>query len=121
MTYTSKINHNDKLIIVRTEGDLITNELSAMCLKMRLQAREFNYMLIFDYRLSKNYISIAEAYYWFSDYYDVVDFKLRHIKTAIISNVNDKEFFSFLETTCYNKCIPLKMFLEEDKAIDWLV
>ncbi|MEI7504290.1 MAG: hypothetical protein WCJ61_13500, partial [Paludibacter sp.] len=103
-----------------TEGDLITNELSAMCLKMRLQALDLNYGLIFDYRLSKNYISITEAYSWFSVHYDSVDMKLRRINTAVISNKYDKEFFSFLETTCYNKGITIKMFLEEEKALDWL-
>ena len=121
MTYSSEIIHNSKLILVRTEGDLITNELSVMCLMMRVQARDLNYKLIFDYRLSKNYISITEAYSWFSLHYDSVDMKLRRINTAVISNKYDKEFFSFLETTCYNKGIPLKMFLEEENAKDWLI
>lgn len=120
MTYTSEIIDKDKVLIVRTKGDLRTKELSEMCLKMRVQARDLNCKLIFDYSLSKNYISITEAYYWFSDYYDVLDIKLRQIQTAIITNEIDKDFFSFVETTCTNNCIPIKIFLEEAMALKWI-
>ncbi|MEI7502949.1 MAG: hypothetical protein WCJ61_06665 [Paludibacter sp.] len=120
MTYTTEINDIDKLIIVRTIGDLRTNELSAMCVLIRMQARDFNYKLIFDYRLSKNYISITEGYYWFSKHYYSIDLKLRQIKTAIIANRNDKDFFCFLETTCVNNGITIKMFLAEDMALKWI-
>ncbi|MEI8087270.1 MAG: hypothetical protein WCG93_13760 [Paludibacter sp.] len=121
MTYITEINENNKLLIVRTTGDLRTKELSEMGVLMRLQAHDFNYKLIFDYRLSKNYISITEAYYWFSDYYDSVDLKLRQIRAAIISNENDMDFFSFLETTCTNNNIPIKIFLDEEMALKWLI
>ena len=121
MNYITEINKADKLLIIRTTGDLRTKELSEMGVLMRVQARDFNFKLIFDYRLSKNYISITEAYYWFSDYYDSVDLKLRQIQAAIISNENDMVFFSFLETTCTNNCISIKIFSDEEMALKWLI
>ena len=120
MNYNYSIDESSKTVTVRTTGHLETKELSEMGILMRVQARDLKYKIIFDYRLSKNFISITEAYYWFSDYYDVVDIKLGQIPTAIITNNEDKEFFNFFETTCTNKGIIIKIFLEEISAINWL-
>ena len=120
MNFSYEKNENSKTITVRTTGNLNTKELAEMCVLIRKQAVASKSKIIFDYRLSKNFITITQAYYWFSDYYDVVDMKLRQITTAIITNKEDKEFFQFLETTCCNHGIPIKVFLEEEPAIDWL-
>lgn len=120
MNYSYQKNENTRIITVRTTGHLKTKELSEMGVLIRLQAIDMKYKIIFDHRLSKNLITITEAYYWFSDYYDVVNIKLRQIRSAIITNKEDNEFFQFLETTCSNQGIPIKVFLEEEPAIDWL-
>jgi len=120
MKYSSEINQDNKTITVITSGNLKTKELSEMGILIRLQARDLKFKIIFDYRMSKNYISITEAYYWFTDYYDGIDLKLRQIPAAIITNNEDNEFFQFLETTCSNQGIPIKVFLEEISAFNWL-
>lgn len=120
MNYIPEIITKDKVIIVRTTGELRTKELSAMCVLMRLKARDLKYKLIFDYSLSKNYISITEAYYWFSDYYDSIDKNLSDIPVAIISNVADKYFFDFVENRYTNIGIQIKVFTEEECALQWM-
>ena len=120
MDYNFELNKNSKIITVKTTGHLKTTELAEMCVLIRKKAVDLNYNIIFDYSLSKNFISITEAYYWFSDYYDVVDLKLRQIPAAVITSKEDNEFFQFLETTCSNEGITLKVFLEELPAVQWL-
>lgn len=120
MKYTYKINSGNKTIVVITTGDLETKEVAAMGLIIRLKANELKYKIIFDYRLSKNRISITEAYYWFSTHYDSINNKLRFIPSAYIANKEDRDFYSFFETTSNNKGIPIKMFLDEKPALEWL-
>lgn len=120
MTYTYKINSGNKTIVVITTGDLETKEVAAMELIIRLKANELKYKIIFDYRLSKNRISITEAYYWFSTHYDSINSKLRYIPSAYIANKEDRDFYSFFETTSNNKGIQIKMFLDEKLAFEWL-
>jgi len=120
LKYTYKINSGNKTIVVITTGDLETKEVAAMGLIIRLKANELKYKIIFDYRLSKNRISITEAYYWFSTHYDSINNKLRFIPSAYIANKEDRDFYSFFETTSNNKGIPIKMFLDEKPALEWL-
>jgi hypothetical protein len=121
MKYNYTINQISKSITIRTSGYLETKEFSEMCVSMHLKAIEFKCLLILDCRLSKNLMSAAEAYYCFSDHYNIVDFRLREIPTAIITSIEDMDFFYFLETTCLKKGIKIKAFLDEKSSIDWLV
>ena len=120
MTYTYEINDANKTITVVTEGDLVSKEAAEMGLTILLKAKELKYRIVFDYRLSKNRISIAEAYYWFSNHYDSVDSELKFIPSVYIANENDFEFFNFFELTCNNRGIPIKVFLDEETASKWL-
>ena len=120
MKYTYKINSENKTIVVITKGDLETKEVAAMGLIIRLKANELKYKIIFDCRLSKNRISITEAYYWFSTHYDSINSKLSYIPSAYLANKKDWDFYSFFETTSNNKGIPIKMFLDEKSALEWL-
>jgi len=120
MEYTYKIDAESKTIKVITKGELTTRETAAMGLEILTKAKELKYKIIFDYRLSRNRISITEAYYWFSAHYDNVDLELRKIPTAYIVNENDCEFYFFFECTSINKCIPIKVFLDENTISEWI-
>ena len=63
MKYTYEIYSKNKLIYVVTMGDLITEEVVAMGLKIMLKAKELKYKILFDNRLSRNRITTVEAYY----------------------------------------------------------
>ena len=89
MHYTYQINHDYKMINVVTIGDLITKELASMELKITKIAKQLKYKIIYDYRLSKNKISMAEAYFWFNNLYDKVDWESRKIPLAYLSNKNN--------------------------------
>jgi hypothetical protein len=120
MEYSFKINQENKSIVVVTTGDLDTKKAAAIGLKIRIKAKEMKYKIIFDHRLSKNRISIAEAYYWFSTHYDNIDCELRCIPTAYIANKENWCFYSFFECTCMNKGIPIKAFQDEKAALEWI-
>jgi hypothetical protein len=120
MEYTYDIIENYKVIFVKVSGILNVQEVALMGKTIRLKAKELNYKILFDFTHTKNKISTAEAYFWFTNHYDKIDMKLRYIPTAHISNEEDKSFFYFFETTCYNKCIKVKMFMEKEKALEWL-
>ncbi|HEY6913821.1 MAG TPA: hypothetical protein VI413_04025, partial [Paludibacter sp.] len=78
------------------------------------------YKIVFDNRLTKNRISIGEAYSWFVTHFDNIDYSLRRIPTAYIVNNDDWDFYSFFECTCNNKGIPIRVFQEEGAAMKWL-
>jgi hypothetical protein len=119
MEYTYEINSESKTINVITIGDLITEEAAALGLEVMMKAKELQYRIVFDHRLSKNRISIGEAYFWFSIHYDNIDRELRSIPTAYIVSEIDWEFYSFFQCTCINKGIPIKAFLDETAALKW--
>ena len=120
MDYTYEINSDNKTIVVITTGDLETKEFAEMGLKILLKAKELKYKIIFDFRFSKNKILLAEAYFWFSTHYDHVDRQLKYIQSAYLTNEVDHYFYSFFELTSNNKGIPMKLFLDEAPALEWL-
>jgi hypothetical protein len=83
-------------------------------------AMDLKYKIIFDYRLSKNKISITDAYYWVSTHFDIVDTKLKMIKSAYLVNKVDWEFYLFFETTSSNHGMQIKVFQDEDTLLSWL-
>lgn len=108
MKYSYEINSATQTINVITIGNLRSKEVAAMELEIRMKAKELKYKIIFDHRLSKNRISIGEAYYWFSTHFDNIDSGLRKIPTVYIANKTDWDFYSFFECTSKNKGIPIK-------------
>jgi hypothetical protein len=120
MKYTCEIISDYKIIKVKVVGDLTVRETASMGKAIRLKAIEINYKILFDFTQTKNKISIGDAYFWFSDNYDAIDNKLRYIKTAHLTNQVDKSDFGFFETSCFNKGISVKIFLEKEEALKWL-
>jgi hypothetical protein len=120
MNYTFEINSENKMIRVVTTGDLIKESVASMGLEIMLKAKMLKYNILFDYRLSKNRISIVDAYRWYSDYYDNIDINFRFIPIAYIANDEDWTFYSFFECTCNNNLIPVRVFQEESAALKWI-
>ncbi|MEI7504097.1 MAG: hypothetical protein WCJ61_12515 [Paludibacter sp.] len=107
-------------ITVKTEGDITRNDFAETDRLIRTKANELNYKILFDFRNSQNCISIADAYFWFLNFYTDNENALKTIPTAHLSRVEDEPFFKFFETTTNNNGIPIKMFLEEESAMAWL-
>ena len=120
MKYTYEINSDNQTIVVLTIGNLIKHEVVEMGIEILLKAKELKYRVIFDHRLSKNRISFSEAYNWYLVNYDIIDYELKRIPTAYIINIEDWDFYSFFECTCYNKGIPVKVFKDENAVSEWL-
>lgn len=119
MTYTYEINSKNHTITVKTLGELISNEVVAMGLEILSKAKKLGFRVIFDHRMSKNRVSIAEAYSWYSAHYDCIDIEFRRISIAYIANNEDWDFFTFFECTCNNKGIPIKVFQNENAVSEW--
>lgn len=120
MNYTFEINSENKMIRVITTGDLIKESVALMGLEIMLKAKILKYNILYDYRLSKNRISIVDAYHWYSNYYDNIDIGFRFIPIAYIANNEDWSFYSFFECTCNNNRIPVRVFQEESAAVKWI-
>ena len=95
MKYIYEINQEIQTIIVVLIGNLETKEMASLCVKILLKAKELKYNITFDCRLSRNQISITAAYYWYVNYIDPIDEKLRLIPISYISNKEDLDFYSF--------------------------
>jgi len=120
MEYNYEINSESKTIYVITTGDLRVKETAEMGLDILMKAKELRYKIVFDNRLSRNKISIGDAYFWFSAHYDTIDKELKKIPTAYLVNENDWEFYFFFQCTNTNKGIPIKVFLEENAVLNWI-
>jgi hypothetical protein len=120
MEYTYEINSRYQTISVITIGDLITEKAVKMGLEVLSIAKKLKFKIVFDNRLSKNKISVGEAYNWFSRHFDNIDSEFRYIPTAYIANKEDWDFYSFFECTCNNKGIPIKAFRDENAAMKWI-
>jgi len=120
MEYTYEIINDDKIIKVKVSGELTPKETALMGKNIRIIAKELDYKILFDLRKAENKVSISEAYFWFADHYDEIDITFRYIPTAHITHEEDKSFFKFFETTCFNKNIKVRMFMDQEKALEWL-
>ncbi|MDP4239445.1 MAG: STAS/SEC14 domain-containing protein [Bacteroidota bacterium] len=120
MEYTYEIVNDDRIIKVKASGEITPKEAAIMGKNIRIKAKELSYKILFDLRQAENKVSISEAYFWFADHYDKIDIKLRYIPTAHVTHEEDKSFFKFFETTCFNKCIKVRMFMEQEEALNWL-
>jgi hypothetical protein len=120
MNYTYIISPDIEIITVIAIGNLEPNEVAELELKIRQMAKDLKYKIIFDYRLSKNKISITEAYYWVTTHFDKVDIKLKQIKSAYLVNKADWDFYSFFECTTNNHGLPIKAFQEDAEILNWL-
>jgi hypothetical protein len=120
MKYTSTIDNEKKIIMVRFVGPLTEEDLAPIVLNTRLEAKKLKYKIIFDFRDTNNHISTVDACNWIFDHYEKVDIDLKFIQTAHITNKKDKDFFQFVETVFLNRGAAIKLFEDENAAIKWL-
>ncbi len=120
MEYTEKIDDDKKIIFVKTQGRINTKVLGPLAGKTRSKAKELNYLLLFDFSKSINYISIVDAYNWPADHYDTIDKSLKFIPFAHIVNDESEGVFSFVETTWTKRGATGKVFKDEKLALEWL-
>ncbi|MCG8047636.1 MAG: hypothetical protein N0C89_18130, partial [Candidatus Thiodiazotropha endolucinida] len=79
------------------------------------------YVLLFDFSGSDNYLSLVDAVNWFKDYYDPVDTSLKHIRSAHLVGEQTEDFFQFVETAWLNRGGYVKVFRDEQSALEWLL
>lgn len=109
-----------KIITVRVSGDMYVYESASLGAEVRARAKKDHYKVLFDFRKAKNHITVLDAYYWITKYYDSVDPHLKWVPVAHLTNAEDETFFSFVETTFINRGAMVRLFKDEEKAIEWL-
>jgi len=120
MDYTLELIHSEAIVCVTVYGHLNSREAIPLGKYIRSKALELNYKIIIDFRFSINHILISDAYFWFTNHYDIVNLNFRIIPTAHITNEVNAEFFNFVQTTCQNNGIPIRLFRDLGLAKDWL-
>ena len=110
-----------KIIFIRVSGEMTMESIASISNEIRLKAKEMNYKLLYDFRKSTYKKAIIDAYKFFEENFDEKEIEVNYIPTANIVNVEDQDFFQFVETTLTNRGARLKYFTDEKKGIDWLL
>jgi len=120
MTYSYKINNTTKAIIVDINGEMYPTDFAKLDVEVCTLALNLNYKIIFNFKKAIVRICLGEAYFWFSNHLDNINLQFRFIPTAHIANDSNESFFHFVETTWSNQGVKIKMFKNEDEALNWL-
>ncbi|HEY6913618.1 MAG TPA: hypothetical protein VI413_02995 [Paludibacter sp.] len=120
MKYTYDIYPAQRILSVKLQGGLYTDEVTLMDKEIRLKANGLNYKIVYDFRKTTNHISVADAYYWFVAEYNKMLFDLKYIPVAKITNEQDRDFFDFFGLTATNKGCIMKICKDETSAFQWL-
>ncbi|MEW8033436.1 MAG: hypothetical protein AB2540_05970 [Candidatus Thiodiazotropha endolucinida] len=121
MKYEERIDDSRGIIFVKTTGTLIREKLGPAAAATRAKAKAKKYVLLFDFSESDNYLSLVDAVNWFKDYYDPIDTSLRHIRSAHLVGEQTEDFFQFVETAWLNRGGYIKVFRDEQSALEWLL
>lgn len=110
----------DKIVFVKASGELNVESEEELRNDVIEFTRKHNCLkVLIDYKeLSKIDMEIFEIYEIPKKY---VEQELsRDLKIAILFKVDEKEKFSFYETTAFNRGYKVKLFLELEDAKNWL-
>jgi hypothetical protein len=120
MKYSYKLDKARKIITVTVVGELYPNDFSKIDIDVCTLALSHDCKIVFNFTEVIIHISIGEAYFWFSNHLDKVNFMFRSIPTALVANDENEKFLHFVETTWSNRGMKIKMFKELDEALLWL-
>jgi len=120
MNSIEKIDSVSKIIEVQFFGNFQKETLLPIVRKTRIKALKSDHKIIFDFRESHIQFSVADAYYWIPNYYDVIDPLIKIVPVANIPGEKNFDLFSFLETAFINKGAQIRLCSNERDSIDWL-
>ncbi|MEX0320838.1 MAG: hypothetical protein AB3N63_01685 [Puniceicoccaceae bacterium] len=120
MEYYEDIDHDKKIILIKTAGVVTADDLGGRTGKTRMKALKLDYPILLDYRGSNIQISLIEVYHWFADHHDKIDPALKSIPCAIVVKPEDEEFFNNVVQINRNRGGIIQSFLDKDRAIEWL-
>ncbi len=120
-SFDVSIDHARNLVRVTTIGELFQADGEKIITIARTTAAELGYNALYDVRQSVTNIPIVE---WFQLPRSLEVFKetkTRRIKAAVLISPNDAiDIYKFYETVMYNLRLKLRVFFNEDEALEWL-
>ena len=120
--YKITIDDSKKIVRVVATGDFDKYLGDEMITKTRTTAGEHGYNIYCDATKAKVNVSVIDWFHLPRTLPVLQDQKIRQIKTAILIP-SDKQVdnYKFYETVTYNVGMNLRVFLNEDEAINWLI
>ena len=115
------IDHERDLIRVTAVGELIKSDGEKIITLARTVAAEHGFDVLYDVRQTRTKIPVVEWFQLPRNLEVFKDEKKFRVKAAVlISPEDDVEKYRFYETVTTNLGINLKIFFEEEEAIEWL-
>lgn len=120
MEYIIEINDSVRISKVILTGILTVSEMGPIGKEARLKAYELGYKLLFDFRSVDVNVTMAEAFNYPREAYSDIEPATKIIPTAHLVKIEDEEFWSFVEISFRNVGMNIRMFFDENEAVEWL-
>jgi len=119
--YTITLDHDRRLVRVVTRGEIARDVGEDLITNARAEAAKYQYNIFCDVRESRAKVGLADWYFLPRRLLLYRKAKTANIKAAIIVSAGRQErVYRFFETVTQNLGLSIKIFLEEEKALDWL-
>jgi len=119
--YTVTLNHEQGVVYVLAQGEFDFQSGEKLITDARRQAAEHQYSIFCDVRESSARVNLVDWYYLPRRLFVYRDWKTRRVKTAILVRKGRQEnAYRFFETVANNLGLRIKIFLREEKALEWL-
>lgn len=116
------LDHQSRFVRVTAFGELYQKEGEEIITNARMAAAEHQYGILYDIREVTSIIDFASWFKLPRELNVFRDPKTRNVRAAILTSPKDKavQEYKFYETVTANLGIQIKVFFEEDEAVEWL-
>jgi len=119
--YTVQVTDDQDLVRVFASGELSRSHGEQIITEARTLAAEHSCNILYDVRKSSPGFSIAELFFVPRELEALKDTKMRKAKAAILTSPSGGVAkYKFYETVAANLGLSVRVFFDEDNAIDWL-
>ena len=110
-----------KTVICLAEGAVTYEEAFQASKETAEKAHSLGFHALFDARKTYLSVKLLDAYRFPAEHGDVFrELIYKGLKTAMIYNPKEAEFYRFYETTANNNGVNIRVFTEEGEAFKWL-
>jgi hypothetical protein len=119
--YTITLDTENGIVRVVALGELSKELGEEVITNARTTAAEHQYQILCDVRHAEIKVSLADWFFLPRTLAVFRNIKIRTIKAAVlISPGNHERIYGFYETVTHNSGMNLRVFLDEQKAVEWL-
>ena len=119
--YTITLNQEQRLVYVIAQGEFDLDLGEQLITDARQKATENQYNILCDVRASRANVNLADWFFLPRRLTAYKNLKTRNITTAIVVTTGRQEnVYRFFETVAGNIGLRIKIFLDEEDALEWL-